>query len=164
MRALTLLAVCLPLGGPPAAPPAGWDPVVVGGLTLLVGPGRTTVGLDGVTVTAPVRAAGGTGTATVRRGLTRDVTAVLTELDVRELVRLVPGLPAWLRPKLVGRVGKVTLTVRGDRFELTAEGFRVPGDPVRRVTATGDLRARTVTAKVHALGGLLEYDGRLPSE
>jgi hypothetical protein len=86
---------------------------------------------------------------------------VLKDADVAQVASLL-SLPAWLRPKLVGRVGLVKISVRGERFELAATHWRVPGDPVTRLTAVGDWRARTVHVKVEALGGLVEYLGRLP--
>jgi hypothetical protein len=129
---------------------------------LLTGPSQTTVGLSGVTST-PVRVAGGDGTLTLRQGLTRDVNVVVRDAEVKAVAGLF-DLPKWLDGKLRGRVGLVTLTIKGDSFTLTAAGFKVPGDPVSRVEATGDLKARTVTVKAWALGGLLEYDGKLPGE
>jgi hypothetical protein len=163
MKTLALMALTLPFGPAPQSPPETWSALDVMGLTLFTGPATTSVGFSGVTSTMPVKAAGGEGTLTLRQGLTRDVAVTIRDADVRSIAGLF-DLPVWLKPKLVGRVSLVTLDVKGDRFELKATGFRVPGDPVSKVEASGDLKARTVTVKAFALGGVLEYDGKLPGE
>lgn len=89
------------------------------------------------------------------------VVVTLKDADVAQVTSLL-NVPAFLKSKLVGRVALVTLTIRGTRFELTTKGWRIPGDPVRSLKATGDWKAGTVSVKAEVLGGLLEYDGRLP--
>lgn len=89
------------------------------------------------------------------------VVVTLKNADVAQVASLL-NVPAFLKPKLVGRVGLVTLTIRGEKFDLTTRGWRIPGDPVKSLTAKGDWKAGTVSVKAEVLGGLLEYDGRLP--
>jgi hypothetical protein len=89
-------------------------------------------------------------------------TLTLRDADVATLASLVE-FPAWLKPKLVGRVGLVVLVIRGDRFELKADHFRIPGDPIKSVVATGSLAAGTVKVRAEAFGGLAEFEGRVPS-
>jgi hypothetical protein len=167
VKALAVLALTVPFGGttPPAAPPpsAEWEVVTVMGLTMHVGPKKPGLGLGGLTATMPVRVAGGEGEAVARQGLTRDITVTVREADAAQLAALF-DLPPWLKPKLVGRVGRVDLKVTGDKFDLTATGFRIPGDPVARVEAAGDTKANTVRVKARVFGGTLEYDGKLRAE
>jgi hypothetical protein len=85
----------------------------------------------------------------------------LKDADVAQVASLL-SLPAYLKPKLVGRVGLIQLTIRGTRFELTTKSWRIPGDPIKSLTAKGDWKAGTVSVKAEVLGGLLEYEGRLP--
>jgi hypothetical protein len=164
MRGLAVLALTVPFGGPQPARPEPWTETSVLGLTLAMGPARNGIGLGGLTRTMPVRAAGGEGEATVRQGLTRDVSVTLREANAADLTGLF-DLPAWMARWFAGgRVGLVELKITGDRFELTASKFRIKGDPVSRVEATGNLKDKTVAVKAYALGGLLTYEGRLPGE
>ena len=166
MRSLALVAVCLPFGGPrPTAVPApDWAEVRVAGLTLLVGKADTTVGLGGLSSDAPVKVAGGTGSLHVRQGWTRDVEVRVADADVREVTKLF-SIPDWLKGKLTGRIGSVVLTIHGDALSLTATKFHgAAGELVSRIEATGDLKAKTVKARMFCLGGLVEYAGRIPGE
>lgn len=163
MKSVALLALTLPFGPPPSAagpPPVDWRETTVAGLTLLVGPAEPGVGLSGLTATMPVRAAGGEGTIVARQGLSRDITVTVRDADAAQVAAAF-DLPAWLRPRLVGRIGEVRIVVAGDTFELRATKFRIPGDPVARVEASGNTKDRTVRVKAYAFGGLLEYEGRL---
>jgi hypothetical protein len=83
----------------------------------------------------------------------------LHDADVREVASLL-SLPAFLKTKLAGKVGLVELHVRGTRFDVVATGWRVPGDPISRLEATGDWRTKKAQVKMWALGGLVEYEGR----
>jgi hypothetical protein len=123
------------------------------------------VGLSGVTSTMPVKVAGGEGTLTLRSGThPRRERGHVRDAEVKAVAGLF-DLPAVVKAKLTGRIGLVTLDREGGRPDAAATGFRgMPGDPVSRIEATADLKARTVTVKAFALGGVLEYDGKLPGE
>lgn len=166
MKTLALLSLALPFGGeqPRPAPVAEWRDMQVAGLTLMVGPSKGKgLGLSGITVEMPVKAAGGSGVAVVRQGLTRDIDVRITEVDAAELAKLF-DLPAWLAPKLVGKVGLVELTVKGDALTLKASKFRIPGDFVSRVDMRADLKTRAYAAKLYVFGGLAEVTGTLPPD
>lgn len=162
MKPLAVLMLALPFGGgQPPPKPVTFQTVNVLGLTLLVGDPKVSVGRQGVVSTSPVEVGGGKGTLVARLGLVRDVTVTVHDADAGQVTALF-DLPAGIRTRLVGKIGSVVLTVHGDALTLVATGFRLKGDWLSRIEATGDLKAKTVRAKVFAFGGLIEYSGKLP--
>jgi len=120
-----------------------------------------------VTARGRLFAFGGTGEIGLVTGLTapRQVDVILTELDAAEVATLIgDDLPAAIRDRLKGRIGKVTIAIRGDQVTLKAEKFRLVGDWLSRAEATADLKARTYKLKMYAFGGLLEAEGALPQQ
>lgn len=96
---------------------------------------------------------------------TRHFDITLTELDATQVAKLLEdSLPASIRDRLKGRIGKVAVSVRGDVVTLKAEKFRLVGDWLSRAEATADLKTRKYTVKMWAFGGLVEADGNLPKD
>lgn len=161
IKSVLFFAAVLPFGGGEAnRPHADWTRAEAFGLVLQIGP--PTAAGDWRTTVSPVEVAGGRGTLTHRLGLVRDV-----ELDVRDAdaaaVAALLDLPAAVRARMTGRVGRVRLTIKGDALTLTATRFggRV-GELVSRIDATADLRTRAYKAKAAVLGGVLTAEGLLP--
>lgn len=164
MKPLAVLVLALPFGGgQPPPKPVTFQTVNVLGLTLLVGDPKVSVGRHGVESTSPVEIGGGKGTLVAKLGLVRDVTVTIHDADAGQVTALF-DLPAGIRTRLVGRIGSVVLTVKGDALTLTATGFRLRGDWLSRIEATGDLKKKTYTARIYAFGGLATVDGKLPGE
>jgi hypothetical protein len=92
-----------------------------------------------------------------------DVT--LKDLDATQVAGLLgDGLPAAVRDRFRGRIGRVVVSVNGDAMTLKADGFRMPGDWVSRAEGTMDLKTREYKAKLWAFGGLVEFTGTMPTE
>lgn len=166
MKTVALLALTLPFGPPPATggpPPADWREVSVAGLTLLVGPGKPGLGLGGLTSTMPVKAAGGEGEIVARQGLSRDISVTIREADAAQVAAMF-DLPAFLKGKVKGRIGEVRVVVSGDTFTLKATGFRIPGNFIQKVEASGDMKSGFMKAKIYAFNGLAEFDGPIPGK
>jgi len=136
MRSLFLIAVTIPFG-PAARPvdPVGyWQPLEIGGIRVEVGPMAKSVGLSGVRLNGPLRAYGGVGTVAVRQGLTRDVDAVLADVDAAEFIAVIGRqIPELAAVKLRGRISRVELTIRG----------------------------KAISAKLNWLGGVIEVSGKI---
>ena len=121
----------------------------------------------GLSARGKVLALGGSGEIGLATGLTapRHVDVTLTEVDAIEVAKLLgDSLPAAIRDRLKGRVGKVVVAVRGDTVTLKAEKFRLVGDWLSRAEGTADLKTGKYTVKMYAFGGLLEAEGQLPEE
>jgi hypothetical protein len=151
---------------PPAEPPARSRLNLGGGVVVDLSPLEYAVSRRGVIeAKGRVWAYGGSGDVEARTGLglDKEVDVRLKDVDVAEVAALLGDeLPAWLKPKLKGKIGVVTIAVRGDRLTLAATGFRIPGDPVARLDLEADLKTRKFTAKIKALGGLAIVAGELP--
>jgi len=97
--------------------------------------------------------------------ITRHLDVALTDLDAAQVATLLgDGLPAPVRDRLKGRIGKVVLSVRGDTVSVTAEKFRLTGDWLSRAEGTADLVTRKYKLKMWAFGGLVEAEGELPRQ
>lgn len=133
-----VMFACLGFGpGPLAKPPLpdGWTTMCFGGLTVEVGPpGDKNFGLGGFRATAPIKAFGGTGTAKVRVGLTKDVDAILTDVVVKDfLMAIGDSVPELARCEIGGKIHKVELRIRD----------------------------KDIKATLYWLGGLIEVEGKL---
>src|SRR5262245_57809562 len=92
------------------------------------------------------------GTAAARKATGSDVASsnvrhldvTLSDIDAAQLGSLLgDSVPAYLRDRLKGRIGKVVVAVRGDQVTMKAEQFRLNGDWLARAEGTADLKART---------------------
>jgi hypothetical protein len=110
----------------------------------------------------------GAPTAPIATGvsqLARHLDVTLTELDARQVAALFgDGLPASVRDRLKGRIGKVALSIRGNKVTVKAEKFRLVGDWLSRAEGTADLGTRKYKLKLWAFGGLVEAEGELPRD
>jgi hypothetical protein len=110
----------------------------------------------------------GVPTAPITTGasqLARHLDVTLTELDAVQVANLLgDGLPASIRDRLKGRIGKVVLSIRGDQVTVKAEKFRLVGDWLSRAEGTADLSTRKYKLKMWAFGGLVEAEGELPKQ
>ena len=110
----------------------------------------------------------GAPTAPLSAGVSRAVRyldVTMTELDAAQVAPLFgDGLPAIIRDRLKGRIGKVVLAVRGDTVTVKAERFRLAGEWLTRAEGTADLRTRKYKLKLWAFGGLIEAEGTLPEQ
>jgi hypothetical protein len=160
------LVLCfpMPVGHTPTKPPASTTYEILG-LTAIVGPAKVGLSLGGIGATSTIDVAGGSGTMEAKSGILGPSTVhiLVKDAKVEELVKGIGGdLPAWLKPKLVGRIGQVVIDVKGDDVAVTATSFRIPGDPVSRIEVKANLKTRGYKAKLYALGGLAEAEGTLP--
>ena len=160
----TLLMLPLALTGPVEP----LTPLTILGITAKTTPLKYDVSLTGgLTARGKLLAFGGSGDIGMATGLTapRQVDVTLTELDASQVAGLLgDSLPAPIRDKLKGRVGKVVVAVRGDTVTVKAEKFRLIGDWLSRAEGTADLKTGKYTVKMYAFGGLLEAEGKLPEE
>ena len=98
-----------------------------------------------------------------RDALQFDVT--LKEVDAAQVAGLLGNdLPAVLRDRFRGRIGRVLVTVNGDTVTVKADKFRMPGDWLSRAEGTMDLKTREYRAKLYAFGGLMEFTGTVPTD
>ena len=158
----TLLCLPLVLTGPVEP----LTTLTILGITARTSPLKYDVSLSGgLMARGKVLALGGSGELGITSGLVapRHVDVTLTELDAAQVAGLIgDALPASVRDKLKGRIGKVTLEVRGDTVNIKAEKFRVIGDWINRAEGTADLKTRKYKLKLWAFGGLLEAEGTIP--
>jgi len=162
----TTLALALVLTGP--SPPLA--PLKLPGAPPL--PFETTmalkVGLSGAKGEGYLAGLGGDGSIKVKAGLvSREVDAVLTEVDIAEVVRFLDlGLPAFVSQNLRGKVGLVTITVRGDEAVILATGFRMfcGQGCIRSVEARMNLKTRDVNVTAEAFGGRIGVRMKMPEE
>lgn len=145
----------------------GKEPMTVkelgAGIKIHVSPLSHAITTSGIESTGKIEAYGGQGSLLVRTGLTQDLDIKLTEVNVEELVALFPDVPPMVKKLAKGRIGLVTVQVRGDTVTLKATKFRIKGDPVSRIEATMNTKTDEYKAKVYAFGGLMELEGKLPS-
>jgi hypothetical protein len=163
----TLFFAPLVLTGP-VGPAESFTPLNAFGITARASGLEFDASLDhGLEARGKLLALGGKGEFGVATGLTapRHVDVTLTELDAAQVAALAgDGLPAVLRDKLKGRIGKVALNVRGDAVTFKAEKFRLAGDWLSRAEGTADLKTRKYKLKLWAFGGLMEAEGALPAD
>jgi hypothetical protein len=89
----------------------------------------------------------------------------LTEVDAAQVANLLKdSLPAPVRDRLKGRIGKVAVQIRGDIVDVKAEKFRLAGEWLSRAEGTADLKTRKYKLKLWAFGGLMEAEGTLPQD
>jgi hypothetical protein len=89
----------------------------------------------------------------------------LSDLDAAQVgILLGESLPAAMRDRFKGRIGKVFVAIRGDQVTVKAEKIRLIGEWLTRAEGTADLKARTFKMKLWAFGGLVEAEGVLPNE
>ena len=138
------------------------------GITAKTTPLKYDVSLaGGLSARGKLIAFGGSGEIGMATGLTtpRQVDVTLTEVDAAQVAGLLgDSLPAAIRDRLKGRVGKDVVAVRGDTVTVKAEKFRLIGDWLSRAEGTADLKTGKYTVKMYAFGGLLEAEGKLPEE
>ena len=163
---MTPTLLCLPLAL--TGPVEPLTTLTVFGITAKTTPLKYDVSLAaGVTARGKLMAFGGSGEIGMATGLKapRQVDVTLTELDAAEVAALLnDSLPAAIRDRLKGRIGKVVVAVRGDTVTIKAEKFRLTGDWLSRAEGTADLKTGKYTVKMWAFGGLLEAEGTLPED
>jgi hypothetical protein len=163
VRALLVLCA-LPVSGGTPAKESMTVRELGAGIKVLVSPLSHKVTTGGIESKGTVEAYGGTGSLLVRTGLTQDIDLKLTEVNVEELVKVFPDVPAPVAKLAKGRIGLVTVTVRGDVATLKATKFRIPKDPVSRVEATLNTKTNEYKAKIYAFGGLIEVEGKIDAK
>jgi hypothetical protein len=95
----------------------------------------------------------------------RHLDVTLTEVDAAQVANLLKdSLPAPVRDRLKGRIGKVAVQIRGDTVEVKAEKFRLAGEWLTKAEGTADLKTRKYKLKLWAFGGLMEAEGTLPAD
>jgi hypothetical protein len=163
---LTPTLLCLPLVL--TGPVEPLTPLTVLGITAKTTPLKYDVSLaGGLTARGKVIAFGGSGDIGMATGLAapRQVDVTLTELDAAQVAGLLgDSLPAPIRDRLKGRIGKMVVAVRGDTVTIKADKFRLVGDWLSRAEGTADLKTGKYTIKMWAFGGLMEAEGNLPEE
>jgi hypothetical protein len=93
--------------------------------------------------------------------LVLDIT--LKNVDAKQLLSSM-GVAEPVRNFINGKIGEIRITLNGDDFTITASKFRLQFDPISRIDVKGNLKQNTLVVKVYALGGLLEYEGKIPKQ
>ncbi len=132
------------------APPPEFKPTDFEGFTLPAAL-KYSIGLSGGSATGYVLAFGCCGTFAGTRGLSKSADALFLDVDLSEL-----GYD------LVGKAGRVEVSVRGDKVRLLATKFATHGDWVQRAEAEIDLKLRRYVIVLHILGGTAKASGELP--
>lgn len=99
-----------------------------------------------------------------------DLTLKLTDISITKTIELAKALGYDIRPPRIansappfaGRIGRATLELRGNIIKVDVRAINMPNDTITSATIWYNSRKEFYSAKIFALGGLIEVDGSIP--